>query len=79
LSFNVTADAPFAGTLALEGETVTSYRVAVSPAHGTVTINEDGTFVYYPDEGFTGTDSFAYAVSEQLEFSEPCIVEITVE
>ncbi len=79
LSFSITADTPYSGTLALEGETVTSYRVAVSPAHGTVTINNDGTFVYYPDEGYTGTDSFAYAISDQLEFSEPCVVEITIE
>ena len=79
LSFTVAADTPYSGTLAGEGETVITYRLAVSPQHGTVTINADGTFVYYPDEGYTGSDSFAYAISRQLEYSEPCGVSITVE
>lgn len=79
LSFTVAADTPFEGDLGLEGETITAYQVAVSPKHGTVTINADGTFVYYPDEGYTGKDSFSYAVSEQLGYSDPCDVEITVE
>ena len=30
--------------------------------NGTVTFNEDGTFSYVPDEGFSGNDSFEYNV-----------------
>jgi Ca2+-binding RTX toxin-like protein len=34
------------------------------PAHGTVTVNPDGSFTYTPEAGFGGTDSFTYAVSD---------------
>ena len=33
-------------------------------ADGTVTVNADGSFSYTPNSGFTGPDSFVYAVSE---------------
>jgi hypothetical protein len=37
---------------------------AANPANGTVTLSpSDGTFVYVPNAGFTGTDSFTYTVS----------------
>ena len=78
LSFDAAADTPLLGTLAPEGELNTKYRVAISPQHGTVTINEDGSFVYYPDEGFTGTDTFSYAISEYIGYSAPCEVTINV-
>lgn len=35
-----------------------------SPAHGTVTVNADGSFTYTPDEGFVGTDAFTYVASD---------------
>ena len=31
------------------------------PAHGTLTLNANGTFVYVPDAAYYGLDSFAYA------------------
>ena len=40
--------------LAVDTDTVTT------PAHGTLTINADGSFTYTPDVGFSGTDSFTY-------------------
>ena len=37
---------------------------AVQPTDGTVTLSSaDGTFVYVPNSGFTGSDSFTYTVS----------------
>lgn len=78
VSFEASADQPLVSTLAPEGEKNVAYRVSISPEHGTVTINADGSFVYYPDEGFTGTDTFSYAVSEYLGYSAPCEVTITV-
>ena len=56
-----------------------SFEVDSSPKHGTVTINLDGSFAYYPDKGYTGEDSFTYRYSEQLDYSAPCVVNITVE
>jgi HD-GYP domain-containing protein (c-di-GMP phosphodiesterase class II) len=37
---------------------------ATQPTNGTVTLSSaDGTFVYVPNSGFTGTDGFSYTVS----------------
>lgn len=54
------------------------YRVTLSPAHGTVTIEPDGSFTYYPDKGYTGTDTFEFVYSEGLDYSETCKVVINV-
>lgn len=35
-----------------------------SPSHGTVTISSDGTYVYTPDAGFKGVDTFVYEVCD---------------
>ena len=34
------------------------------PAHGSVTLNPDGSFTYTPAAGYCGADSFAYAASD---------------
>ena len=34
------------------------------PANGTVSVNADGSYVYTPDVGFTGADSFTYKVKD---------------
>jgi VCBS repeat-containing protein len=34
------------------------------PAHGTLKLNADGSFVYTPAAGFSGTDSFAYRAGD---------------
>ncbi len=36
----------------------------VEPAHGTVTLNADGTYTYVPDADFTGEDKFYYEVCD---------------
>jgi large repetitive protein len=35
-----------------------------TPAHGTVTMAPDGTYVYRPATGFIGTDTFTYKVTD---------------
>ncbi|MFB9315717.1 ThuA domain-containing protein [Nocardioides plantarum] len=37
---------------------------ATDPSHGTTKVNDDGTVRYTPADGFTGTDSFDYTVSD---------------
>jgi hypothetical protein len=39
-----------------------SYRTG--PEHGFVTLNPDGSFMYIPQSGFSGVDSFTYNVSD---------------
>jgi VCBS repeat-containing protein len=34
------------------------------PAHGSVTVNPDGTFTYLPAAGFTGADTFSYTETD---------------
>jgi VCBS repeat-containing protein len=41
-----------------------AYAKAGDPAHGTVQINADGTYLYVPAANFSGSDSFAYSVSD---------------
>ena len=43
------------------GLTVTGHT---SPSHGVVTINADGSFLYTPNSGYSGPDSFNYTVTE---------------
>ncbi|QEF99255.1 FG-GAP repeat protein [Stieleria maiorica] len=39
--------------------------VETDPAHGTLSLDADGSFTYQPDAGFTGTDSFTYRVTNE--------------
>lgn len=43
---------------------VLSATVASAPAHGTLTLNSNGSFKYTPSSGFTGTDSFQYTATD---------------
>jgi VCBS repeat-containing protein len=52
---NGDSDQDPAATLSVTGNT--------TPAHGTVSVNKDGTFTYTPDAGFSGTDTFQYTIA----------------
>jgi len=41
-----------------------SFAVASGPSDGTVTMNDDGSFAYFPDTGFYGDDSFTFNVTD---------------
>ena len=42
------------------------------PAHGTLTLNADGSFSYTPDANYNGTDSFTYKASDGSGDLERC-------
>lgn len=48
------------------------------PAHGTLTLNANGSFTYTPNAGFFGDDFFAYHASDGIASSDIVIVSITV-
>jgi hypothetical protein len=48
-----------------------------NPAHGSVVVNSDGTFVYTPDNGFSGPDSFEYTVTDA--FGRTATTTITID
>ncbi|NND10101.1 MAG: tandem-95 repeat protein, partial [Flavobacteriaceae bacterium] len=48
-----------------EGDTQSVNTTPVDDVdNGTLVLNDDGTFTYTPDDGFTGTDSFVYSVCD---------------
>ena len=61
----------------LDGDPLTATLVS-GPAHGTLTFNPDGSFVYTPDANYSGPDSFTYTVSDGDQTSTPATVTLTV-
>ena len=45
---------------------VLSYRLVSGPSHGSLLFRANGTFEYTPQNGFVGTDSFEYSVTDGL-------------
>src|SRR5690606_26732037 len=60
-----------------EGDPLTAV-VVQSPEHGTLTLNDDGSFVYVPDADFTGLDGFSYQASDGNSLSDVATVTIEV-
>ncbi|WP_187170358.1 Ig-like domain-containing protein [Salidesulfovibrio onnuriiensis] len=56
----VEGEAPLAGTLADEKSASVKYEVITGPVHGVLVLNEDGSYTFQADEGFSGTDIFTY-------------------
>jgi len=60
------------------GEAV-SYAVTKQPAHGSLQLKaSDGTFVYSPDSGYNGQDSFQFDIDNGVQTSNAGTVSITV-
>ncbi|MEM7783987.1 MAG: Ig-like domain-containing protein [Planctomycetota bacterium] len=55
------------------------FQVVVSPSHGELIINPDGTFTYRPNIGFVGTDEFQYQLNDGEDDSEPVAARLIVE
>ncbi|NRB03228.1 MAG: tandem-95 repeat protein, partial [Rhodobacteraceae bacterium] len=45
-------------------DTSLTFAIDSTPANGSATVNEDGTFEYTPDADFSGTDTFTYTVTD---------------
>ena len=75
----LTVDAP--GVLANDsdpdGDTLTAVLVG-NPGHGTLALNPNGSFVYTPDTGFFGPDTFTYKANDGQLGSGAATVTITV-
>jgi len=48
------------------------------PIHGTLVLNNDGSFVYQPTANFNGLDSFVYKANDGAANSAAATVTITV-
>jgi hypothetical protein len=57
------------GAVDAEGTAITAVPGTYRTAHGSVTINTDGTYTYTPYAGYVGSDSFAFAAQTEDETS----------
>jgi hypothetical protein len=57
---------------------VLSTSVISGPAHGTLALNTNGSFIYTPEAGFVGTDSFVYQASDGHGAADTASVGIAV-
>jgi VCBS repeat-containing protein len=60
-----------------EGNTLRAILVS-SPAHGSLTLNSNGSFSYTPNTGFTGDDTFTYKANDGALDSNVATVTINV-
>ncbi len=61
-----------------DGDPLKADILEILPEHGHVDVFEGGNFVYTPDRGFTGTDSFGYEATDGTDHSNIAKVTITV-
>jgi len=50
----------------------------IEPSHGLLELNGDGSFLYTPDEGFSGEDSFVHVANDGVAESEVGMVMINM-
>ena len=60
-----------------DGQALTATLVG-APAHGTVTLNANGSFTYTPAANYNGADSFTYKASDGTADSNVATVSITI-
>ena len=60
-----------------DGDLLTAALVT-GPAHGAVTLNANGSFIYTPAAGFVGTDTFTYVANDKASDSAPATVSVAV-
>ncbi len=60
------------------GEGTLSAMLVSGAGSGNVSLNPNGAFVYTPNTGFSGTDSFTYQASDGTDVSNTATVTITV-
>ncbi len=81
LDEDVTLNVTSPGILGNDSDIDTGSLSAVlmsGPAHGTLNLNNDGSFTYTPEPDFYGADSFAYRAYDGVLYSETVTVHLTV-
>ena len=52
-----------------EGDALNA-TLLISPQHGTLEFNADGTFIYTADANYSGTDAFTYIAADPYDYAE---------
>ncbi|MEN8178484.1 MAG: Ig-like domain-containing protein, partial [Pseudomonadota bacterium] len=60
-----------------DGDTLTAAPTSIA-ANGVVTLNDNGSFLYVPNAGYTGPDSFTYVANDGFVDSNEATVNINV-
>ena len=66
------------GVLANDSGSSLTAGGASAPAHGTVALASDGSYVYTPQAGYSGTDSFTYTATDEAGQTSPATVRISI-
>jgi uncharacterized repeat protein (TIGR01451 family) len=74
---NVTAPGVLSNDTDVDNSTLTAVKVS-NPSNGSVALNSNGSFLYTPNAGFSGTDSFTYKANDGSADSNTATVSITV-
>ena len=79
---NATEDTPLSGNLATNdlpsGDGGNVWSLVSGAAHGTVTVNADGTFSYVPAANYNGVDSFTYKITDADGDTSIAVVTVNV-
>ena len=76
LFFISDTDGVLANDIDADGDNLTA-QLATPPAHGQLTLQPDGSFLYVPESNFFGADSFTYTASD-FRAGEPTTVTLNV-
>jgi VCBS repeat-containing protein len=76
-ALNVGAPGVLGNDTDTNGDSLTAVKVT-DPAHGTVTLNANGSFTYTPTAGYSGPDSFTYKANDGTADGNTATVSITV-
>ena len=74
---DVPVNGVFANDIDLNRDVLTT-TLLTDVSSGTLTLAADGSFVYQPESGFAGTDTFSYQISDGSLNSDPTTVTIDV-
>lgn len=73
----LTATGVLANDSDIDGDVLTA-TIVTDPANGSVTLSGDGSFVYTPNPGFIGSDTFTYVTNDGLTDSRVSTVNLEV-
>lgn len=76
-TLNVAAPGVLGNDSDVDGDPLTAIKTA-GPAHGVVTLAQDGSFSYTPTTGYVGPDAFSYRASDGTATSPQRVVSLTV-
>ena len=81
-TLEVTAPGVLVNDIEVDGDGV-AVSIVTTTAHGLLSLTADGSFVYIPDAGFYGVDTFeyqltTYPVGNMAAWTDTAIVTITV-